>query len=92
MERDGHLGLNRRLIRTPMRLMSDYLIRISPRIRSHNLANAVILQRLIHVLGMLCWPMHQSKSRQMINGEKLVGVELRWRALHSGRREQLDGR
>ena len=49
MERDGHLGLNRRLIRTPMRLMSDYLIRISPRIRNrnHNLG-AVILQRLIH--------------------------------------------
>ena len=41
MERDGHLGLNRRLIRTPMRLMSDYLIRISPRIRNYGLTIAL---------------------------------------------------
>ena len=91
MERDGHLGLNHRLVRLFMRLMGDYLIRTSLRMRSRDLTNAVILQRLIHVLGMLCWPMHQSKSRRMINGEKLVGVELRWRALHSGTREQLAG-
>lgn len=37
----GHLGLNRRLIRTPMRLMSDYLIRISPRIRNYGLTIAL---------------------------------------------------
>ena len=41
MERDEHLGLNRRLIRTPMRLMSDYLIRISPRIRNYGLTIAL---------------------------------------------------
>ena len=44
MERDGHLGLNRRLVRMSMRLMSDYLIRIPPRIRNHGL-NAVVLIR-----------------------------------------------
>lgn len=92
MKRDWHLGLNRRLIRTLPRIASYRLVRTSLRMRSHDLTNAVILQRLIHVLGMLCWPMHQSKSRRMINGEKLVGVGLRWRALHSGTRERLDGR
>lgn len=69
MERDGHLGLNRRLIRTPPRIAGYRLVRTSLRMRSRDLVGAVILQRLIHVLGMLCWPMHQSKSRRMINGE-----------------------
>ena len=84
MERDGHLGLSRRLVGMFMRIVSHCLVKISLRMRSRDLVGAVILQRLIHVLGMLCWPMHQSKSRRMINGEKLVGVELRWRALRSG--------
>lgn len=57
MERDGHLGLNRRLIRMPMRLMSGYLIKISLRIRNHGL-NAVVL---IHVRNK---PMkHQDRAR-----------------------------
>ena len=41
MERGGSLDLNCRLIRTPMRLMSDYLIRISPRIRNYGLTIAL---------------------------------------------------
>lgn len=38
------LGPDRRLVRMSMRLMSDYLIRIPPRIRNHGL-NAVVLIR-----------------------------------------------
>ena len=71
MERDGHLGLSRRLVRMFMRIVGHCLIRTSLRIRSHDLVGAVILQRLIHVLGMLCWPMHQSKSRRIRNGGEI---------------------
>ncbi len=64
----GSWGLNRQLIRTPPRIASYRLVRASLRMRSRDLVGAVILQHLIHVLGMLCRPMHQSKSRRIRNG------------------------
>ena len=62
MERDRHLGLNRRLVRLFMRIVSHCLVRTSLRMRSynHNLG-AVILQRLIRARNK---PMkHQDRVR-----------------------------
>ena len=61
IKRDWHLGLNRRLIRTPPRIAGYRLVRTSLRMRSRDLTNAVILQRLIHVRNK---PMkHQDRAR-----------------------------
>ena len=45
MERDGHLGLNRRLVRLFMRIVSHCLVRVSLLIRKHPLANVAVLIR-----------------------------------------------
>lgn len=45
MERDGHLGLNRRLVRLFMRIVSHCLIKVPLLIRKHPLVNVVVLIR-----------------------------------------------